>query len=90
MIVIMAIATPPDFDDRHAVGVDRLVGFFRIPISDTVREEQAVVGILVVLHQQAAPRSVDREVHQAIIMHAPLPGLVGGAVAGILLERRPV
>ena len=67
-----------------------LLVFSCAPVGDAVREEQAVVGVLVVLDQQAAPRSVDRKVHHAVVMHAPLPGLVSGGVAGILLEHRPV
>ena len=89
MMVITAIATSLDFDDRDAVGVERLVGFFRGPIGDAVGEEQPLVGVFVVLRQQAVPRPVDRKVHYTIIMHAPLPGLVVRGVAGILLELRP-
>jgi len=47
----MAIATSLDFDDRHAVGVDRLVGLFRVPVGDAIGEKQSFVSILVILHQ---------------------------------------
>jgi hypothetical protein len=79
-----------DLDDRDTVGVERFVGLFFIPVGDAIEKQQSIVGVLIVLHEQTMRRSLDWEVHQAVIVHAPLLRLVGRAVAAILLELRAV
>ena len=84
-IVVAAISL--DLDDRNAVGVESLVGFFFVPVGEAVGEEQNIVGVLVVLHQEAVPRAVDWEVHYTIIVHAPLSAW-SATCSGVLLELR--
>jgi len=85
----VVIPAPLDLDDRDAVGVQRLVGLLLIPVGDAVGEQQAFVGVLVVLCDEAVPRPVDWKIHQAVVVHAPLPRLVSRAVARVVRELRP-
>jgi hypothetical protein len=52
--------------------------------------QQAVIGVFMVHHQQPAVRTVLREVMNAVVVHAKLRFLLGGAVAGVDLECRVV
>ena len=72
------------------MSVERFVGLFLISVGDAVAKQQSIIGVLIVMHEQAMRRSLDWEVHQAVIVHAPLLRLVGRAVAAILLELRAV
>ncbi len=84
-------ASALDLDDADAVGVLRLGGLLGIPVGDAVGEQHAVVGVLVVLDDEAVlRRTVDREVHDPVVVHAPLLGLFVCGVAAVLLERGTV
>ena len=84
-------ATLANVDDVDAVGVLRLRRLLGGPVGRAVGEQQDVVGVLAVLHQQPLARAAtDREVDDPVVVHPPLLGLVGGAVAGVRRERRPV
>ena len=79
-----------DLDDRHAVRGLRLLRLLLVPVGDSVGEEQYVVRVLVVLDEQATRRAVDREVHDAVVVHPPLPLLLERGVARVRLELRAV
>ena len=82
------IALQLDLDHRDAVCRLRLADLLRGPVLEAIGVQQAVVDVLMVRRQQAAPRAVERVVVHAVVVHAHLHGLVGGAVAGVWLPRR--
>ena len=84
--VVIAILAALDFDDRHAVCVERLLGLFCRPRRNPVGKQEALVGVLVVLRQQAMARTVNRKVDHAVVVHSPLLRLILGAVARVRLE----
>ena len=77
-------------DHRHAMCGDRLGDLLGRPGLHAVGMQQAVVDILVVHRQQAACRAVgaaaEREIVDAVVMHAGLQRLLGRGVAGIRAE----
>ena len=75
------------FADRYAVGSLRLAHLLQAPVGSAVGEQQAVVHILVVHGQQAHLGAFLRKVVDAVVVHAKLGCLLGGAVAGVVLER---
>jgi hypothetical protein len=79
-----------DLDNSHAVRGLRLAHFGRGPGLHAVGEQQALVDILVIHHQQARSRAVLREVMDAIVVQTELRLLLHGAVRGIELECRVV
>ena len=74
---------PLGFDHRHAVRGLRLLHLLGAPGLHAVGVQQAVVGVFVVHHQQAAPAAVERVEVDAVMVHAHLQRLVGGAVGGV-------
>ena len=86
-----AAALELHLDHRHAMRRLRLAHLLGIPGLHAVGVQQAVVGVLVVHDQQAMrAAAVDRVVMHAVVVHAHLHRLVGGAVAGVGLPRRHV
>ena len=77
-------------DHRHAMCGDRLGDLLGRPGLHAVGMQQAVVDILVVHRQQAACRAVgtaaERDIVDAVVMHAGLQRLFGRGVAGIRAE----
>ena len=102
--VVFAV-TPPFLrylDDRDAVRVLRLPRLLDRPVRIAIREQQAIVRVFVVLNEKAMLRRspgiaipeavgpVERKVHHAVVVHAPLLRLLGRGVAGVGFESRPI
>jgi hypothetical protein len=86
-----AVALEPHLADRDAVRGLALLHLLGGPRLHAAGVQQAVVGVLVVHHEQAARRAaLEREEVDAVVVHAHLHGLLGGGVAGVVLERRHV
>jgi hypothetical protein len=82
-----------DRDHADAVGGQGLVDLFLGHDRVAVGVQDGAVGVLVVEHQQPASAALPavpegEEVH-AVVVHADLSGLLGGAVGGVLAPRRP-
>ena len=81
-----ALGVALHFDDRHAVRGLRLGHLFGAPRRRAVGVQQALIGVLVVDHQQAAlalRRAFERKEMHAVVVHAGLQRLLGGAVAAV-------
>jgi hypothetical protein len=80
----LTVGLAGDLGDREAVRSLALGHLLGAPFAATISEQQAVIGVLVVGHQQAAVAApVEREEAHAVVVHAHLHGLVGGAVAAV-------
>jgi hypothetical protein len=88
-----AVGLAGDLDHREAVrSLRSCATCSAAPFAAAVGEQQAVIGVLVVGHQQAARGAapVEREEAHAVVVHAHLHGLVGGAVAAVETEGRGI
>ena len=79
-----AFGAQPHFNHRDAVGVLRFQHLLGRHGFKAIGKQQTLVNVLVVVDQQAVGgTALQREKHQAIVVHAHLHGLLLGGVAGV-------
>ena len=75
-----------DLKDRQAMRVLRFAHLFGVHGVEAAHMQQTVVGVFVVDGDQPTARSGEREIDQAIVVHAHLHGLLVGGVGAVHFE----